>query len=171
MSEIRRLLPADPEDYSRIVHRAYPSLGRGSAEAVSRYAEKLEKRADDDDRLTYHGLFGKGKMCGGLMLNDFRMSCRGSVVPALGLYRRLMQTTNGMIDRRSREVLDPLRKGDIRLAAYVEDGEVRGCATLRFGRPERRKAPRKRLTTGKDNHADRCVLFDGGRFGYARRAC
>jgi predicted acetyltransferase len=225
LSEIRRLGPADLEEYSRIVHQAYPSLGRGSAAAIAEYAGKLESRADRDDRLSYHGLFRGGRLLGGLMLNDFRMNCRGSIVSALGislvavglehrrshvckelmqkvltdaenrgyalstlypfrpdfyrrmgfgfgsplfeldlapaqlpdsplrgnvrllppedagaaldLYRRLMRTTNGMMDRRVWELTEPLEKGAASLAAYAEDGEVRGCATLRCGRPGR----------------------------------
>jgi predicted acetyltransferase len=73
------------ENLSRIVRHAYPSTGPRSREAVSEYADRLESRADDDDRLSYHGLFRDGELLGGLMLNDFRMNLRGRIVPALGV--------------------------------------------------------------------------------------
>jgi len=85
LSEIRRLRSGDLEDFSRIVRHAYPSIGSRSREAVSEYAESLEKRTEEDDRLSYLGLFREDELLGGLMLNDFRMNLRGRTVPALGV--------------------------------------------------------------------------------------
>jgi len=85
LSEIRQLHGGDLEDFSRIVRHAYPSIGGRSREAVAEYAESLEKRADEDGRLSYLGLFREDELLGGLMLNDFRMNLRGSTVPALGV--------------------------------------------------------------------------------------
>lgn len=85
MSKIRQLHSGDLEDFSRIVRHAYPSIGGGSREAVAEYAESLERRANEDGRLSYLGLFREDELLGGLMLNDFRMNLRGSTVPALGV--------------------------------------------------------------------------------------
>lgn len=85
MTEIRRLIEGDFDDYMAIVANAYPAWGLAAEEARQSLKERLLRSHNDDPTSNYYGLFREERLLGGMRLLDFRMNMLGCPIDAAGL--------------------------------------------------------------------------------------
>lgn len=84
MEELRAIDDSSFDDAVRLTCDAYPGDVRATGASRDRVRE-LMKRALEDPRLSYWGLFREGRMVGFMRYHDLKLNCRGTVLPGGGV--------------------------------------------------------------------------------------
>lgn len=82
---IRKLTPADMNQYMEIYLNAYPAGKDLSEECYEKYAARHSQSMEEFDHVTYYGLFEGDQMAAAMKLIDFDMNLYGRMRKATGL--------------------------------------------------------------------------------------
>jgi hypothetical protein len=84
LSNVKPLPESDLEDFVHIVANSYPAMEINSGEERDRSKQLLKSTYEEPARCIY-GLYRQGKLLGGMILIDFTMNYRGTMIPAGGV--------------------------------------------------------------------------------------
>ena len=85
MREIRKLTKFNLDEYREITYNAYPSLRDFSKEGIREYNVSVTDIIENDNKVSFYGLFEDGRMIAVMRLFDLEMNCFDKILPVSGL--------------------------------------------------------------------------------------